>query len=210
MVELEAFQVCDDDLSAAALAHYLQANTLAVDTETMGLKPQRDRLCLVQVADAAGRVTLVRLALGVQRAPNLQQLLEAPQIEKVFHYARFDVGMLRHHLGIETAPIFCTKIASKLARTYTPRHGLKDLVQDLLQIELDKTAQSSDWGNVQALSEQQLRYAATDVLHLLKARDRLQQMLEREGRWTLAQACFRCLPTLVRLDLTGYEDVFNH
>ncbi|MBD2100518.1 ribonuclease D [Leptolyngbya sp. FACHB-261] len=207
---LDAFQVCEDDLSEQALVHYAQEQAIAVDTETMGLKPQRDRLCLVQIADASGRATLVRLAKGITQAPRLKQLLENPQVEKVFHYARFDIAMLRYHLGIDTAPIFCTKIGSKLARTYTPHHGLKDLVRDLTQVELDKTAQSSDWGNVQALSEKQLRYAANDVLHLLKVRSVLQMMLEREGRWQLAQHCFHCLPTVVQLDLLGYEDIFNH
>lgn len=176
----------------------------------MGLIPHRDRLCLVQLSDPLGVVALVRILPGQQTALHLQSVLESAGVEKVFHYARFDVAMLRHHLGIHTWPLFCTKIASKLARTYTPRHGLKDLVQELCGVELDKKAQSSDWGSVHTLLPDQLSYAANDVRYLLEARDRLQVMLEREGRWDLARRCFEHLPTLVELDLLGYEKVFEH
>lgn len=204
------FQVCDRDLPDSILTEYLQAEALAVDTETMGLLPWRDRLCLVQLCDPQGRVAVVRIAKGQTEAANLKRLLQANNIVKVFHFARFDIAMLRYHLNIEVTPLFCTKIASKLARTYTSRHGLKDLIQELEQIELDKTAQSSDWGNAANLSEQQLRYAANDVRYLLTAQQKLTTMLKREERWELAQRCFQSLPTIVELDLLQYGDIFAH
>jgi ribonuclease D len=209
-MELEDFQVCDRDLSDAVLSQYLSAEAIAVDTETMGLLPQRDRLCLVQLCDAKGRVTAVRIAKGQTEAKNLKQLLEASNVLKVFHFARFDIATLRYHLEIQVTPIFCTKIASKLARTYTNRHGLKDVVQELEQVELDKSAQSSDWGNAANLSEEQLRYAANDVRYLLSVRQKLIEMLKREERWEIAQACFQCLPTIVSLDLLQFKDLFEH
>jgi ribonuclease D len=204
------FQVYDQDLPAEQLAQYLQASAIAVDTEAMGLLPQRDRLCLVQLCDPSDRVSVVRIARGQQAAPNLKQLLEAPEIQKVFHFARFDTAMLQYHLSIQVQPLFCTKIASKLARTYTPRHGLKDLVQELEQVELDKSAQSSDWGNAMHLSPAQLQYAANDVRYLLSAQQKLLAMLQREERWELAQRCFACLPTIVELDLLQYQGIFEH
>ncbi|MBD2663497.1 ribonuclease D [Richelia sinica FACHB-800] len=207
---LQDFQVCDRDLSADALSHYLTAEAIAVDTETMGLLPQRDRLCLVQLCNPAGQVTAIRIARGQTQAPNLKTLLEANNILKVFHFARFDVATLRHHLGIIVQPIFCTKIASKLARTYTNRHGLKDVVWELEQVELDKSAQSSDWGNAANLSEAQLSYAANDVRYLLSVQKKLQTMLEREERLELAQNCFQALPTIVSLDLLQFKDLFEH
>jgi len=209
-MELANFQVCDRDLSDAILSQYLSAEAIAVDTETMGLLPQRDRLCLVQLCDAEDRVTVIRIAKGQTDAPNLKQLLEAGNVIKVFHFARFDIATLQHHLSIQVTPIFCTKIASKLARTYTNRHGLKDLVQELEQVELDKSAQSSDWGNAANLSEAQLRYAANDVRYLLSARLKLIEMLKREERYQLAQQCFQCLPTIVSLDLLQFKDLFEH
>lgn len=209
-MELADFQVCDRDLPDTLLFEYLQAAEIAVDTETMGLLPHRDRLCLVQLCDPQGRVTVVRISRGQTEAPNLKQLLEATQVEKVFHFARFDVAMLRHHLGILVKPIFCTKIASKLARTYSPRHGLKELVQELQQVELDKSAQSSDWGNAANLSDEQLRYAANDVRYLLNVQQKLIAMLKREDRWEVARQCFECLPVIVALDLLQYKDVFEH
>lgn len=209
VMEFEDFQVYDRDLPDATLPQYLSAETVAVDTETMGLLPQRDRLCLVQLYDPGG-VTVIRIAKGQTDAPNLKQLMEATDVLKVFHFARFDLATLRHYLGIQVAPIFCTKIASKLARTYTNRHGLKDLVQELEQVELDKSAQSSDWGNAANLSDQQLRYAANDVRYLLKAQKKLIEMLKREERWELAQASFQCLPTIVSLDLLQFKDLFEH
>ncbi|MBE9050084.1 ribonuclease D [Nostocales cyanobacterium LEGE 11386] len=207
---LPDFQVRDRDLSDAVLTEYLTSEAIAVDTETMGLLPQRDRLCLVQLCNLEGQVTAIRIARGQTESPNLKKLLEAANVVKVFHFARFDVATLRHHLGIQVQPIFCTKIASKLARTYTNRHGLKDVVQELEQIELDKSAQSSDWGNAANLSEAQLSYAANDVRYLLSVQQKLTHMLKREERWQLAQECFQVLPTLVSLDLLQFQDLFAH
>lgn len=209
-MEFADFQICDRDLSDTVLSEYLNAEAIAVDTETMGLLPQRDRLCLVQLCDPEDRVTVIRIAKGQTEAPNLKRLMEAADIVKVFHFARFDIATLRHNLGTQVKPIFCTKIASKLARTYTNRHGLKDLVQELEQVELDKSAQSSDWGNAANLSDKQLRYAANDVRYLLSARQKLIEMLQREDRWEVAQECFKCLPTIVCLDLLQFKDVFEH
>jgi ribonuclease D len=204
------FEIFERDLSADRLALYLNASAIAVDTETMGLQPLRDRLCLVQLCDQADRVTVIRIHKGQTTAPHLQQLMEAANITKIFHFARFDITTLRHHLGILVNPLFCTKIASKLARTYAPKHGLKDLIQEVVGIELDKTAQSSDWGNALNLTETQLRYAANDVRHLIPARQTLITMLEREERWALAQNCFQCLPTFAQLDLLQYQNLFEH
>ncbi|MBW4489551.1 MAG: ribonuclease H-like domain-containing protein [Trichocoleus desertorum ATA4-8-CV12] len=209
-MDFEDFQVYDRDLPEAALQQYLPVEAIAVDTETMGLLPHRDRLCLVQLCDSQGRGAGVRIERGQTEAPHLQQLLEAPTVTKVFHFARFDIATLKHNLGIQTSPVFCTKIASKLARTYTPRHGLKDVVQELESVELDKSAQSSDWGNAANLSDAQLRYAANDVRYLLSVRQKLTAMLQREERWELAQQCFNCLPTIVTLDLLQYKDLFEH
>jgi ribonuclease D len=209
-MDFEDFQVYDRDLPEAALQQFLPAEAIAVDTETMGLLPHRDRLCLVQLCDPEGRGAVVRIERGQTQAPQLQQLLEAPTVTKVFHFARFDIATLQHNLGIQTLPVFCTKIASKLARTYTPRHGLKDVVQELERVELDKSAQSSDWGNAANLSDAQLRYAANDVRYLLSVRQKLTTMLQREERWELAQQCFNCLPTIVALDLLQYKDLFEH
>lgn len=210
MTQLENFQVCDRDLSDQTLSRYLAATAIAVDTETMGLIPQRDRLCLVQLCDPSGFVTAIRIERGQKEAPKLKQLMEAKTILKVFHYARFDVAQLRYHFGIETQPIFCTKIASKLARTYTSSHGLKSLVQELEGIELDKTSQSSDWGNSANLSVAQLSYAANDVRYLIPAKEKLITMLQREERWQLAEQCFNCIPVFVSLDLEQYKDIFEH
>jgi ribonuclease D len=209
-LSVEEFLVCDGDIPGDVLDRYLQTDAIAVDTETMGLLPQRDRLCLVQLCDASGYGVALRIERGQTAAPNLKQLLEANSLVKVFHFARFDLATLRHHLNIQVAPIFCTKLASKLARTYSPKHGLKDVVQELEQVELDKSAQSSDWGNAANLSEQQLRYAANDVRYLLNVRLKLTEMLKREERWDLAQDCFNCLPTLVSLDLLQYQGIFEH
>lgn len=204
------FLVCDRDLPESTLSVYLKAEAIAVDTETMGLLPWRDRLCLVQLCDHTGRVTAIRIAKGQKEAPNLKKLMEANNILKVFHFARFDMAMLQHHLDIKVNPVFCTKIASKLARTYTGKHGLKDLVQELEKVELDKSSQSSDWGNIASLSEEQLSYAANDVRYLLSTQQKLVGMLQREERWHLAQECFNCLPVLINLDLLQYDKVFEH
>jgi ribonuclease D len=183
----------------------------AVDTEAMGLRPGRDRLCLVQLSPGDGSVDVVRIAQGQTSAPNLGLLLTDPSITKIFHFARFDVGMLKHALGIEVSPIWCTKIASRLVRTYTDRHGLKDILRDLLGLEISKQQQSSDWG-AESLSEAQLEYAASDVLHLHALKDVLEARLKREGRLALAEACFRFLPIRAELDLLGWaeEDIFAH
>lgn len=186
-------------------------DVVAVDTETMGLNPHRDRLCVIQLSAGDGTAHLVQLSGPDRTAPRLKTLLADPAVLKLFHFARFDVGVLKQHLGIDTAPIYCTKIASKLARTYTDRHGLKDLAQELLGVELSKQQQSSDWGAAN-LTQQQLAYAASDVLHLHALKARLDQMLAREGRREWAQACFRFLPTICDLDLAGFadEDIFAH
>ncbi|MEH2445660.1 MAG: ribonuclease H-like domain-containing protein [Nostoc sp.] len=204
------FQVSDRDLSDAALGQYLESTAIAVDTETMGLLPQRDRLCLVQLCNLEGKVTAIRIAKGQADAPNLKKLLEAANVVKVFHFARFDLATLRANLGIQVQPVFCTKIASKLARTYTNRHGLKDVVQELEKVELDKSSQSSDWGNAASLSEAQLSYAANDVRYLLSVQEKLTEMLKREERWEIAQECFEFLPTIVSLDLLQFKDLFEH
>ncbi|MEQ9354436.1 ribonuclease H-like domain-containing protein [Coleofasciculus chthonoplastes] len=208
--DVAEFQVCDRDLPDALLKTYLNAEAIAVDTETMGLIYQRDRLCLVQLCDPQDRVTVIRIDKKQTEAPNLKQLLEAQTVLKVFHFARFDLAILRQNLDIYVQPVFCTKIASKLARTYTNRHGLKDLVMDLEQVELDKSSQSSDWGNPNNLSDEQLRYAANDVRYLLSVRQKLITMLQREDRWQLAQECFEALSVMVSLDLLLYRDIFEH
>ncbi len=209
-MEPKDFQICDRDLPTSVLENYLQTDAIAVDTETMGLLPQRDRLCLVQLCDSDDRVTVVRIAQKQTEAPNLKTLLEAPTITKIFHFARFDITTLHHHLEIHVTPLFCTKIASKIARTYSPKHGLKDLIQELMGVELDKSAQSSDWGNAANLSEAQLKYAANDVRYLIDARQKLIAMLEREDRLELAEQCFQCLPVFRSLDLMHYQSIFEH
>jgi ribonuclease D len=184
---------------------------VAIDTEAMGLNPHRDRLCLVQLSAGNGDAHLVQFASGDYAAPRLKRLLADPSVTKLFHFARFDLGMLYRYLGIMATPVYCTKIASRLARTFTDRHGLRDLCKDLLSIDLSKQQQSSDWG-APGLSEEQLRYAASDVLHLHDLRSRLDAILAREGREALAQACFEFLPHRVLLDLEGWpeQDIFAH
>ena len=206
---MEDFQIFDRDLDDAATAKYLAAESIAVDTETMGLNYVRDRLCLVQLF-SPGLLTVIKIAKGQKIAPNLQRVMEATQVTKVFHFARFDVAQLRHRLEIETQPIFCTKIASKLIRTYSSSHGLKTLVQQLEGVELDKSAQCSDWGDADNLTPDQLRYAANDVRYLISMREKLTVKLQREDRWELAQDCFKALPTIIALDLLQYEDIFSH
>jgi ribonuclease D len=184
---------------------------VAIDTETLGLKPQRDRLCLVQLSAGDGSVHIVQLDGADWSAPRLKALLTDPGVTKIFHYARFDVAVLERYLGVVTAPIYCTKIASKLVRTYTDRHGLKDLCGELLGIELSKQQQSSDWA-ADPLSPQQLAYAASDVLHLHRLKAALDAMLVRQNRTEFAKACFDFLPTRARLDLAGFDDIdlFSH
>ncbi|WP_017660076.1 ribonuclease H-like domain-containing protein [Baaleninema simplex] len=209
-MEQQNFKVFDRDLDDRTLDRYLDASELAIDTETMGLLPQRDRLCLVQLCDPSGFVSAVRIQRGQTDAPNLKRLLETDSSLKIFHYARFDVATLDYHLGIVTKPLFCTKIASKLARTYTSSHGLKALVGELEGVELDKKAQSSDWGNAANLSEEQLSYAANDVRYLIGLKAKLATMLKREDRWELAQRCFDCIPVFTALDLMQYQNIFEH
>lgn len=209
-MNLENFRVCDGDLPVDILNMYLKADALGIDTETMGLIPQRDRLCLVQISDPCGFVSVIRIQKGQTEAPNLKQLMEAENIVKIFHFARFDVAQLKYTFNIKVNPIFCTKIASKLARTYTSSHGLKSLVQELEGVELDKTSQSSDWGNASNLSDKQLSYAANDVLYLTKLKTKLTQMLKREDRWEFACKCFQTIPLFVDLDLNYYKDIFEH
>jgi len=184
---------------------------VAIDTETLGLNPFRDRLCLAQLSAGDGVCHAVQFAAGKYAAPNLKRLLADPSVTKLFHFARFDVAMFRRYLGVICAPIYCTKIASKLVRTYTDRHGLKDLVRELLNIELSKEQQSSDWGAPQ-LTEKQLAYAASDVAHLHALKATLDTMLARENRTQLAKACFDFLPARAELDLAGWEeiDIFAH
>ena len=207
---LENIQIFDEDLDSASLARYMAADAIAIDTETMGLVLGRDRLCLVQLCDAQGFVCAIRIAKGQQSAPNLQKILTSSEIVKVFHYARFDVAQFKVTFGVETTPIFCTKIASKLARTYTSSHGLKSLVSELEGIELDKRAQSSDWGNAENLSGEQYDYAANDVRYLLDLKDKLTMMLKREDRQQLAQQCFQAIPIFVDLDILQYQNIFDH
>jgi len=191
------------------LTHYKGA--VAIDTETMGLEPHRDRLCVVQLSPGDGSADVVQIPVGAKSAPNIQALLADPARVKIFHFGRFDIAVLFHAFGVMPAPVYCTKIASRLTRTYTDKHGLKDLVRDALGVDLSKQQQTSDWG-ADALSDAQVAYAASDVLHLHALKDRLDTLLAREGRSELAAACFRFLPDRARLDLAGWaaEDIFAH
>jgi len=186
-------------------------DVVAIDTETLGLNPHRDRLCVVQLSPGDGSADVVQIAKGQTEAPNLVRLLTDPKRIKVFHFARFDIAVLKRTFGITVNPLFCTKIASRLTRTYTDRHGLKDVTKELLGIDISKAQQSSDWGAA-TLTPAQLEYAASDVLNLHALRERLTAMLEREGRTEMAEACFRFLPTRADLDLSGWaeEDIFAH
>jgi ribonuclease D len=187
------------------------SGAVAIDTEAMGLDPHRDRLCVVQLSPGDGSADVVQIPPGARDAPNLKALLADPRRLKIFHFARFDVGMLFHAFGVMAQPIYCTKIASRLARTYTDKHGLKDLSREVLGIDISKQQQSSDWGAAD-LSDAQVAYAASDVLHLHALKEKLDLMLAREGRTDLAAACFGFLPDRVRLDLAGWaaEDIFSH
>ena len=195
-----------DDLPA----DYRPGPALAIDTETLGLDPHRDRLCLIQISRGDGDADLVQIRPGEADAPNLARVLADPSVLKVFHFARFDIAVLYHRLGVMPGPLWCTKIASKLTRTYTDRHGLRDLVRELLGIEISKQQQSSDWG-APTLTEAQLAYAASDVLHLHALKEKLEALLIRERRLDLAEACFDFLPNRARLDLAGWGgDIFAH
>ena len=193
----------DGDLPADALAG---AAAVAIDSETMGLRLGRDPLCVVQLSDGSGDAHVVQLDRATYDAPNLKRLLTDPAVTKIFHFGRFDIAMFWLHLGVVTAPVYCTKIASKLARTYTDRHGLKDLARELIGIDMSKAQQSSDWGQAK-LSDEQVAYAASDVLYLHALRARLDEMLEREGRDGYARASFEFLPHRAMLDVAGWEDV---
>lgn len=189
---------------------FILGDSIAIDTEAMGLNQLRDRLCLVQISTGDGNAHLVQFNNQFE-APNLKRILEDESVLKIFHFARFDVALLYHYLDVITYPLYCTKIASKLTRTFTERHGLRDLCKDLLGLEISKQQQSSDWGS-ERLSEDQLQYAASDVLHLHALKLQLDKMLEREGRKEMAEACFEFLPTRAYLDLSGWsqEDIFQH
>ena len=193
------------------LSHYENAEAVAIDTETLGLNPHRDRLCVVQLSPGDGSADVVQIDAGQTSAPNLVALLSDSSKPKIFHYGRFDIAVLYHAFGVTTEPVFCTKIASKLTRTYTDRHGLKDVTYELLGINLSKQQQSSDWA-ADTLSPEQLEYAASDVLHLHKLREILLQRLAREKRTEFAEECFRFLPTRAKLDLAGWDeqDIFAH
>ncbi|MEQ8368983.1 MAG: ribonuclease D [Roseicyclus sp.] len=184
---------------------------VAIDCETMGLNPHRDRLCVVQLSGGDGNAHLIHVAKGQTRAPNLERLLTDPNVLKLFHFGRFDIAAMYHAFGALAAPVYCTKIASKLIRTFTDRHGLKNLLQELLDVDVSKQQQTSDWG-AETLTEAQKTYAASDVLHLHRLKTELDQRLNREGRTDLAAACFEFLPTRARLDLLGWPevDIFSH
>ncbi len=184
---------------------------VAIDCETMGLNPWRDRLCVIQMSDGDGNAHIIQVAKGQTEAPNLCKLLTDPNTLKLFHFGRFDIAAMYHAFGALAAPVYCTKIASRLVRTYTDRHGLKNLTQELIGLDISKQQQMSDWGS-ETLTDAQLEYAASDVLHLHKLKDRLDEMLAREGRTELAQSCFDFLPTRARLDLAGWPeiDIFAH
>ena len=210
-------EIVRGDLTEEQLQAYLAGDAVAVDTETLGLVHVRDRLCLVQLCDRAGRATLVQITRDVldparapeTRSPRLKRLLEDPRVLKVFHFARFDVAALRHNLGILVDPIYCTRTVSKIVRTYTDRHGLKDNLLELMDVEMDKAVRHTDWSNP-SLTPEQVRYAISDVTLLLPLMDRLEDMLEREGRKELSRACFKVIPVMALLDLLGYEELFEH
>ena len=195
----------------ADLSAYETADAVAVDSETLGLKPVRDRLCVIQLSPGDGTADVVQIAKGQTAAPNLKKLLTDASKTKIFHFARFDVAVIRYYLGIDISPLWCTKIASKLVRTYTDRHGLKDITRELLSIDLSKQQQSSDWA-AETLTDAQLEYAASDVLHLHALKERLETMLVRDERTHIAKACFDFLPIRAELDLKGWEetDIFAH
>tara|TARA_B100000700_G_C15037694_1_gene853596 strand:+ start:981 stop:1625 length:645 start_codon:yes stop_codon:yes gene_type:complete len=200
----------ESDLDEKTSKKFCRSKTIAVDTEAMGLIHGRDRLCLVQICDEDDNVACIRINANQDSAPNLKYLLEEESVDKVFHFARFDVAALSNGLGINVNPIFCTKIASKIARTYSPRHGLKELVLELTGAELDKSAQSSDWGKTEELSIKQLSYASNDVRYLIEIKNKLIIMLKREGRFKLAEKCFKCIPVISELDIRRFTQIFDH
>jgi len=208
--EPATFKIFDNDIDHETAISLGSSSALAVDTEAMGLIHGRDRLCLIQICDELDNVICIRVEKNQHTAPNLKSILEKNTIEKVFHFARFDVAALASNLNIEVNPIFCTKIASKIGRTYSPRHGLKEVIMETVGVELDKQAQSSDWGKVGDLTQKQLIYAANDVRFLLEAKQKLEEMLKREDRWELARKCFQCVPIFSELDRRRFANIFDH
>ncbi len=206
----EKISFCENDLTEELFNAYKSSNYLAVDTEAMGLYHGRDRLCLIQICNESNFTSCIKIKNGSRKASRVQSLLEDEKIMKIFHYARFDVAALKCNLNIETQNIFCTKIASKLARTYTNKHGLKYLINELLGIELDKSSQSSDWGNDENLSQDQINYAANDVKYLIKAMEKLTLILKREKRYEIAQKCFKVIPIFSELDIEHFINIFEH
>jgi ribonuclease D len=210
-------EIVERDLTEEQLQAYLASPQVSVDTETLGLHQLRDRLCLVQICDRAGRGTLVQIPRDQvlsstpleSRAPRLKRLLEEPRVLKVLHFARFDVAVLRHYLGIRLWPLYCTRTVSKLVRTYTDRHGLKDVALELLDVEMDKVTRHTDW-SASPLTLEQVRYAISDVTMLIPIMERMDQMLERRGYQALARECFEVIPVMAELDLLGYELLFEH
>ena len=210
MEENKEINFYHDDISKDVFDIYKKSSHLAVDTEAMGLIHGRDRLCLVQICNELNLTSCIKITLNSHNSPNLKNLFEDEKIKKIFHYARFDVAALKCNLGINTQNIFCTKIASKLARTYTNKHGLKDLISELLGIELDKSSQSSDWGSDESLTSEQINYAANDVKYLIQAMHKLEVILKREGRYELAQKCFQTVPVYSELDILKFSNIFDH
>ncbi|MCR8539154.1 MAG: ribonuclease D [Prochlorococcus marinus CUG1439] len=199
-----------NDLNEDLYKLYRNSSYLAIDTEAMGLIHGRDRLCLVQICNEFKKTSCIKIELNTNSSPHLKALLENEKITKIFHYARFDLAALKCNLGINTKNIFCTKIASKLARTYTNKHGLKDLINELLGIELDKSAQSSDWGSNEDLTINQLDYAANDVRYLIEAMHKLKVILQRENRYELAKKCFKTVSVHADLDILRFSNIFEH
>ena len=208
--EPSTFRIFDNDIDNETEIALSSSLALAVDTEAMGLIHGRDRLCLIQICDELDNVICIRIKKNKRSAPNLKSILEKQTIEKVFHFARFDVAALASNLNIDVNPIFFTKIASKIGRTYSPRHGLKEVIMETVGVELDKQAQSSDWGKVGDLTQKQLVYAANDVRYLLAAKQQLKEMLKREDRWELAKQCFQCVPVFSELDRRRFSNIFDH
>ncbi|MBI3591427.1 MAG: ribonuclease D [Candidatus Melainabacteria bacterium] len=207
-INIENVQQLRDDLSDELYKHYSSCNLLAVDCEMMGLNPFRDRLCLVQICDQSEKITLVKIETP-HKSPKLKKLFENPEIKKIFHFARTDLAFLYHWLGIDLKNVFCTKSASKLIRTYTDKHSLKDLLKEVLSTDIDKNSQLTDWGAPE-LTKDQIKYAASDVLYLIPAYHKLIDLLKRENRLEIAEECNKFLPTLAKLDLLGYVDFFTH
>jgi len=206
----EKISFCENDLTYELFNKYKSSKYLAVDTEAMGLSHGRDRLCLAQICNESNLTSCIKFKMGNQKAERIQNLLEDEKIMKIFHYARFDVAALKCNLKIETKNIFCTKVASKLARTYTNKHGLKDLIKELIGIELDKSSQSSDWGSEDNLSQDQINYAANDVKYLIEAMQKLTLILKREKRYEIAKQCFNVIPIYSELDIQHFINIFEH